>query len=152
MQKILNGLPGVLCQMDDVLIYGKCQSEHDANLRAVLQRIQRAGLTLNNKCEFSKRQIEFLGHIIDENGIRPSPKKVTAIAKMPPPKDISGLKSFLGMANQLGKFTPRLADLSKPLRDLLVKDTAWVWDQPQKDAFDLIKRELSQAPSLISAL
>ena len=70
MSRILSGPDGILCQMDDVLVFGRDQSEHDARLTAVLQRIESAGATLNpDKCEFGKSTLKFLGHLIDEKGI-----------------------------------------------------------------------------------
>ena len=67
MNKILNGLKGVVCHMDDVLIFGSTQAEHDINLLAALERIQSAGATLNpQKCEFSKTTVKFLGHLLDD--------------------------------------------------------------------------------------
>ena len=80
MNEILSGLPGVVCLIDDVLIYGSIQEEHDKHLQAVLERIQSAGATLNKeKCEFGKTTIKFLGHIITPEGISPDPSKTTAV-------------------------------------------------------------------------
>ena len=76
---ILNGLEGVVCMIDDVLIYGRTQAEHDRNLPAALKWIQKSGLTLNpDKCEFSKPSIRFLGQLVDPEGIRVDPEKVSA--------------------------------------------------------------------------
>ena len=70
MNVLLKDLDGVLCLMDDVLVYGKSQSEHDERLVAVLKPIEECGMTLNSdKCEFTKAQVKFLGHIIDQNGV-----------------------------------------------------------------------------------
>ena len=70
MNALLKDLDGVLCLMDDVLVYGKSQSEHDDRLVAVLNRIEECGMMLNSgKCEFAKAQVKFLGHIIDQNGV-----------------------------------------------------------------------------------
>ena len=70
MEKILAGLPGVLCHMDDVLIFGKNVQEHDIRLEQVLLRIQAAGATLNqDKCQFRKSSLKFLGHLVDATGI-----------------------------------------------------------------------------------
>ena len=70
MCKILDGLPGVLCMIDDVLVHGKNQIEHDQKLRAVLDRLRTANVTLNKaKCEFSKDSVKFLNQIIDQSGI-----------------------------------------------------------------------------------
>ena len=70
MNHILDGLPGVQCLIDDILIFGKIQVEHDARLFATLNRLQTFGITLNSeKCEFSKKSIKFLGHLIDAEGV-----------------------------------------------------------------------------------
>ena len=70
MNTILDGLEGVRCQMDDILIFGRNQTEHDSRLIAVLKRIQAAKVTLNpEKCEFRRSQVKFLGHLIDSDGI-----------------------------------------------------------------------------------
>ena len=132
MSRILEGLHGTICQMDDTLVHGSDQTLHDRRLRAVLHRLQEAGLTLNDKCEFSKPSIRFLAHIIDGSGLHADPLKTSAIAQFPEPLDISGLQRFMGMVNHLCKFVPRLADLSKPLRQLLLKDSSWVWEEPQQ--------------------
>ena len=107
MSAILDGLPGVLCLMDDLLIFGKDQKEHDDRLAAVLKRIEAAGVTLNkDKCEFNKTSLTFLGHTIDGKGISPDPQKTAAINKMASPKSTTELRRFMGMVNQLGKFSP----------------------------------------------
>ena len=81
--EILTGLQGTLCQMDDILVFGKDQAEHDARLVAVLTRIEEAGGTLNpQKCEFSRDNLKFLGHVIDSSGIRADPDKTAAITKI----------------------------------------------------------------------
>lgn len=96
-------LPGVLCLMDDVLVFGQDQEEHDARLLEVLQRIKSTGVTLNPaKCEFGKTSLKFLGHLIDQTGIRADPDKTAAIQKMKPPTNVSELRRFLGMVNSLG--------------------------------------------------
>ena len=110
MSAVLCGLEGVVCQMDDVLIFGRDQQEHDARLFNALTKISNAGVTLNpEKCEVSKNSIKFLGHVIDANGIYPDPEKTRALHQMSQPSNVSGLRRFLGMANQLGKFSPNLA-------------------------------------------
>ena len=102
MSDILSGLKGVVCLIDDVLVYVATQEEHDKNLLAALNRIQDAGLTLNRKkCVFSTTTIKFLGQVVDANGIKPDPDKITAISDIPQPTNITELRRFLGMANQL---------------------------------------------------
>ena len=88
---------------------------------------QSAGATLNKeKCEFGKTTIKFLGHIITPEGISPDPSKTTAVKNMKQPSNVSELRHFLGMVNQLGKFSPNIADLTKPLRELLSSNNAWI--------------------------
>ena len=71
----------------------------------------------------------FLGQVIDESGIRPDPDKVTAIRNVPVPTNIGDVRRFLGTVNQMSKFAPKLADITKPLQDLLVKSNQWVWGE-----------------------
>ena len=120
MSDLLADIPGVIVYIDDILIFGETQEIHDKKLEEVLSRIQKEGLTLNKaKCKFSQPKIDFLGHIIDENGVIPDPKKMEAVQKMPPPASLTELRRFMGIVNQLNKFSPRLAELSQPLRSLL---------------------------------
>jgi len=70
MSNILTGFPGVVCHVDDILIFRKDQAEHDTRLIAVFQAVQAAGLTLNReKCQFNQSCISFLGHVMDSQGI-----------------------------------------------------------------------------------
>ena len=121
MQRVLQGLEGVLCLMDDVLVYGGSPEEHDRRLEMVLARIRESGLTLN----FSQSSVKFLGHVLSASGISSDPDKVTAIMQMRRPTTVSRVRQFLGMANQLSKFVPNVAELTKPLRDLLSKRHHW---------------------------
>ncbi|KAL7846654.1 hypothetical protein SRHO_G00216340 [Serrasalmus rhombeus] len=149
MVKVTEGQEGVVCHMDDVLIWGSTQAEHDARVHAVLQRAQEAGITLNMaKCEFSKTTVKFLGYVISPEGVTPDPEKTRAVQEMDPPQNISELRSFLGMVNQLGKFVPNLAEKDKALRDLLSKKNQWYWGPEQSKAFTSLKKELSSTPVL----
>ena len=145
MSRILSGLDGVQCLMDDVLVYGKDEEEHDSRLMETLQRIQAAGATLNpEKCEFKKTELKFLGHVVNQDGIKADPDKVSAIVEMEAPTNVSELRRFMGMTNQLGKFSPNLADLTQPLRQLLSKRSTWLWGPEQQQAFSKVKEELTK--------
>ena len=102
--------------MDDVLIHGTSEEEHDQRVDEVMARIKRCGMTLNNKCEFSTTSTNLLGFIIDEKGICADPSKVAAISKFPAPQNVTELQRFLGMVNQMGRSIPNLASLTSPLR------------------------------------
>ena len=149
MSEILDGLSGVVCMVDDILVHGRIQEEHDEHLNKVLHRLQEAGLTLNmEKCQFSQSRVTFLGQVIDSIGIRPDPNKLSAIQKVPAPQNVGEVRRFLGMANQLSKFSPNLADQTKPLRELLIKNNDWVWGEPQRRAFQQVKDALVNSPVL----
>ena len=107
----------------------------------MLQRIEAAGVTLNEKCVFSVRKIKFIGHIISKEGTQVDPEKIRAIV------NLAELRWLLGMTNHVGKFAKNLGT-TKPLRDLR-KDTAWVWDESQKTAFQTLKEKLNSVPALI---
>ena len=139
--KILVGLEGqgVIVHMDDILIHGRNEEEHDARVRKVLSRLQEAGVTLNDKCEFSKKRVKFLGHVVSSAGIEVDPSKTTAIRNYPAPTNITELQRFLGMVNQVAKFVRNLASRTEPLRALLRKENEWSWGQAQRKAFQEIK-------------
>ncbi|KAL5491281.1 hypothetical protein EMCRGX_G016538 [Ephydatia muelleri] len=149
MSEILLGLDGVVCMMDDVLIFGPNQEIHDMRLKAVLQRVKSAGVTLNrDKCVFSQSSVKFLGQIVDAHGVKPDPNKVTAIRGMAAPMNTTELRRYLGMINQLSKFTPNIAELTKPLRELLSKKNEWTWNEIHQKAFSKLKDEVSTQPVL----
>ena len=150
MSDILSDLPGVLCHIDDILVFGSTQDEHDARLHAVLERIKTAGITLNaEKCQISQTQITFLGHVIDKQGISPDPRKTAAITAMKPPTSLTELRRFMGMVNQMSKFSPNIAQISKPLRDLLSTKNSWTWTTSQEESFKKLKEEIS-SPRVLS--
>ena len=143
MSDILRGLEGVE-GIDDILVYGKTHEEHDKHLTVVLQKVAAAGITLNPaKCEFSCKEIRFLGQLVDTQGIRADPSKVKTLQQMKEPKNISELHRFLGMINQLGKFTPNLAENTKPLHDLLSTKNRWTWGSRKQEAFKQLQSRVS---------
>ncbi|XP_062399854.1 uncharacterized protein K02A2.6-like [Sardina pilchardus] len=147
--EVTAGLDGVVCHVDDILIWGATMEQHDARVHAVLERAEKAGVTLNmSKCEFGRQEVKFLGHIISADGVKPDPEKTKAVQDMREPTNISELRSFLGMVNQLGKFIPNLSEKDKPLRELLSKKNMWCWGHDQQRAFCSLKLELTSAPVL----
>ena len=136
--------------MDDILICGNSQEEHDTRVKQVLSRLEEAGITLNvDKCMFDKEEIRFLGHIIDREGIHVDPEKTRAITDFPTPKNKKELRKFFGMMNYLGKFSAALAKDTSALRQLLQKDSEWAWGIKQEQEFQKLKEKLKSAPVLI---
>lgn len=149
MTQILEGIEGVICYFDDILVHSKSMKEHEALLTRVKKRIAESGLQLNeSKCEYKKPEIKFLGHIISQKGVQPDPNKVEAIKNLPEPSDVDELRSYLGMVNFLGRYLPNLSTVLKPLNQLLVKDENWSWGQQQSEAYQKVKEMLTSAPTL----
>ena len=114
------------------------------------KRIFSAGITLDSrKCEFYKTNLTFLGHVIDQRGITADPNKTAAIQQMETPKFVSELCRFLGMVNQLGRFSPNIAELSKPLQELLNAKKAWLWTPTQDKYFTNLKKDLT-TPNILT--
>ncbi|XP_055507978.1 uncharacterized protein LOC129707187 [Leucoraja erinacea] len=148
MEQLFAGLPCAII-VDDILVYGRDVEEHDRNLRRVLDRARQINLKLNpSKCRFRLSEVSYVGHIFTSQGLKPDPAKTTAISDFPAPVDVAGLQRFLGMVNYLGKFIPRLSELSAPLRLLTKKDVAWSWSPQHQLSFDALKKKLIDTPVL----
>ncbi|KAK7088509.1 hypothetical protein V1264_022420 [Littorina saxatilis] len=149
MKETLEGLEGCSTIMDDTIVFGKTEKEHDKRLNAVLERIKESGLKLNkSKCFFKKKEVKCFGHIISASGLRPDPEKVKAITEMPAPSSVTELRTVCGMLNYLSKFVSGLATLMKPLTDLMKGNTEWHWGENQQQAFDAVKKKISSAQAL----
>jgi len=149
MEKFLKDLKGVEIYQDDVVVHGATMEEHDQRLELAMKRIEESGIKLNSgKCKFRQSSIVFLGHIVDESGVRPHPDKIKAINDMQPPTDKTELKGFMGMVNYLSKYVPHLSTLMSPLSALLKKDMSWAWDTPQQNAFEAVKKAMTSTGTL----
>ena len=104
MEGILRGIPQVCVYLDDILVTGRTEEEHLQRLDMVLQRLEKAGMQLKrNKCAFMLKSVEYLGHNISAEGLRPTQEKVRAITDAPPPENLSQLRAFLALVNYYGK-------------------------------------------------
>ena len=150
MDTILQGLPRVICYIDDLLITGADDAEHLSNLEKVLQRLQEYGLHLKKaKCNFMRTSVEYLGHQITSEGLKATASKLAAIVQAPAPTNIRELRSFLGLLNYYGKFIPNLASLLHPLNTLLHRDCPWKWSEECKTAFRQAKEKLISSSVLV---
>ncbi len=144
MDQVVQGLTGVACYLDDIIVTGRTEEEHLKNLRAVLERLKKFGFRLKRrKCNFMMQQVKYLGHIIDSAGIRLSSEKVEAVLKAPRPTNQSELRSFLGGVNYFGKFIGNLSTIEGPLNKLLRNDEEWTWNKEAEKAFETLKSELA---------
>ena len=100
------------------------------------------------KCNFLKKHIHYLGHIILEKGITPMPEKLACIREMPPPKTQKEVKQFLGLIGYYHKFIPRFSDLAQPLNALTRKNVSFEWTPISQEFFELLKTSLMTEPVL----
>ena len=151
MSSILANVIGtaVLIYLDDIIIIGKTVEEHAANLIKVLEILKKYNLKCNlRKCKFFQSQVEFLGHIISSDGIRPVHDKVESMRNFPIPKNAKEVNSFLGLCSYYRKFICKFAEISRPL-DRLRKTDKFVWSEDCQVAFDKLRSILSSDDILI---
>ena len=116
MVQVLQGIPGVVYFIDDILVTGCTRVKHEANLRRVLGRIRVYGLQLKkSKCLFFQKKLEFLGHLISQDGIKPTQNRIAGVKAAPTPCNKQELQSFLGMVTYNAKFMPSLSQMLHPL-------------------------------------
>ena len=148
MEHLFEGYP---CQIvvDDILVCGKTEEEHDENLKKVLDRAREVNLRLNKKkCKICVSSVGYVGHLLTSDGLKPDPMKTAAICEMPKPEDKQGVQRFLGFINYLGKFIENLSEKAKPLRDLIKKENDFVWGPEQDKSFQVLKQSLVEKPLL----
>lgn len=154
MDAILQGIPGVICYVDDILVTGFTDEEHMCRLKTVLKRLQQHRIQLKaEKRSFCRDSVEFLGHTINKNGLHTTTSKVDALKQTPKPRNQQELCFFLGLVHYYGKFIPHLSTLLHPLNVLLQAGKSWCWSMDCQRAFEEAKLKLSQTPYwLISTL
>ena len=91
-------------QIDDVIVWGSSQSDHNSRLREVLEKAQKSGLKLNKKSEFGVRELTYLGDKLSGKGVQPDPDKTRAVEEMPQPTNKTELQRTLGLVNYMGRF------------------------------------------------
>ena len=154
----LGELDFVFVYIDDILIASASPEEHEAHIRIVLERLRDFHLRINvDKCQFGMPELEFLGHVVDREGLKPTPDKVEAIKKYPRPRTVVELRRFLGMANFYWRSLPRAAAAQAPLNKYLQNSrkndkTEIAWTAEAETAFRQIKENLANAAILAHPL
>lgn len=140
----------VIVFLDDILIFSKTMEEHRRHVRAVLDKLRQHKLyAKESKCALFQRQVEFLGHIIDSEGLHVMQDKVKAIRDWPVPRNVADIRSFLGLVGYYRRFISNFSHIASSITALLHKDTAFDWGAEQQAAFAALKQAITNAPVLI---
>ena len=141
MDNLIAGVDGCAAYLDDIVVCGRTQEEHDRSVRRLFERIEEFGIRVRlEKCSFAQERIKFLGFIVDRHGRRPDPERTSAIAKMPAPRNIQEVESFLGMVSFYSSFVKEMRSMRAPLDDLKKKDNKFVWTDECEVAFNKLKQ------------
>ena len=146
---MIGSCKGAANMADDVIVYGVNKKELGDNLYAVLERIQKSGLTLNpHKCEFRLCGLTFYGHNLSGGGISASEEKVAAVTEASEPKIAAEVRSFFGLVQYSAKFIPNYTQVAEPLRKFTRKKEKFHWEDEQKQAFVKLKEQISKKETL----
>lgn len=151
MDTVLAGLKWQTClvYLDDVVSFASDFKEHLRRLRAVLQAIKDAGLTLNpKKCRFAYDQLKFLGHVVSNEGVRADPEKTSAVSTFPTPSDKKTVRRFLGLCAYYRRFIRNFSHIAAPLTYLTKGDVPFQWTHEQQQTFEGLQNALHTAPVL----
>lgn len=135
--------------LDDLIIFGRSLAIHNQNLIDVFERLRKVNLKLNpTKCQFLKKEILYLGHLVSAEGVSPDPEKTKILEKYPVPTNADEVRRFVAFCNYYRKFVPSFATITLPLNRLLKKDEKFVWSSECQNAFDYLKTSLMTPPIL----
>ena len=141
--EVLSGLTFTFGYLDDILIFSPDMETHLKHLRILFERLRSTDLKLKEvKCNFLKKHIQYLGHIISGEGIAPVQEKLESIQNMLPPRNPKEVKQFLGLIGYYRKFVPCFSDLARPLNALTQKEIVFEWTQICQKSFELLKTSL----------
>ena len=147
--EVLKGITFAFGYLDDILIFSPDNKTHLKHLEIVFQRLREADLKLKaSKCNFFKKHIQYLGHLVSGEGIEPLPEKLEAVKKMPPPTTPKEVRQFLGLVGYYRKFVPKFADIARPLTNLTKLDVPYEWTTRCQEAFEFLKEMLLKEPVL----
>lgn len=135
--------------LDNLICFGRNLEIHNKNLLDILYRLRKVNLKLNpDKCDFLRKEILYLGHVVSADGIKPDPGKIKALSEYPVPKNSDELKRFIAFANYYRKFIRNFAEICIPLNNLCCKNVVFDWDKNCQNSFLILKSALTEPPIL----
>lgn len=138
-----------LIYLDDLICFGRNLDIHNKNLQDVFERLRKVNLKLNpSKCDFLKKEILYLGHVISNKGIQPDPEKINTVKNYPRPKSCDEVKRFVAFVNYYRKFIQNFAEIAYPLNALCRKNACFIWDQKCQQAFETLREKIISPPIL----
>jgi transposase InsO family protein len=146
MELVLKGLQwkSLLVYLDDIILFGSTVEEHLDRLDEVFQRLMKAGLKLKpGKCELLKKEVAFLGHVVNGEGVKPDPSKVSVVKNWPVPKVLRDVRSYLGLCSYYRRFIEGFSTLARPLHRLTEAGVIFEWSIECQKSFDALKNALS---------
>ena len=151
MSIVLNGCNAfAIAYLDDILIFSETFEKHMFHLNTIFEKLCQYGLKLKlKKCSFLQTEVNYLGFVIDENGIKPDQKKVEAIRTLPVPTCVKEVRSFVGMCSYYRRFIPNFSQIAEPIIDLTRKYAHFKWTDVHQTAFQFIKDSLTTVPLLV---
>ncbi|GKD33914.1 putative reverse transcriptase domain-containing protein, partial [Tanacetum coccineum] len=139
----------VIVFIDDILIYSKSRKEHEGHLKLILKLLKEEELYAKfSKCEFWLSKVQFLGHVIDNEGIHVDPAKIESIKDWASPKTPTEIRQFLGLAGYYRRFIEGFSKIARPMTKLTQKSVKFDWGEKAEAAFQLLKQKLCSAPIL----
>ena len=136
----------IIVFIDDILVYSGSSEEHSEHLRIVLQTLREWQLYAKlSKCQFWLNRVAFLGHVISVEGVSVDPKKIEVVVNWKPPKNVSEVRSFLGLAGYYRKFVEGFSKIAAPLTKLTRKDVKYDWVDACQQSFKELKGRLTSA-------
>ncbi|GJW99581.1 putative reverse transcriptase domain-containing protein [Tanacetum coccineum] len=139
----------VIVFIDDILIYSKSKKEHEGHLKLILKLLKEEELYAKfSKCEFWLSKVQFLGHVIDSEGIRVDPAKIESIKDWASPNTPTEIHQFLGLAGYYRRFIEGFSKIARPMTKLTQKNVKFDWGEKAEAAFQLLKQKLCSAPIL----
>ena len=144
----LRGLQWITCliYLDDVIIFGRNFKEHLSRLKQVLMRIREANLKLKpSKCHLLQEEVEFLGHVVSEEGILPNPRNIEKLLNWPRPVNTTQVRGIIGLGSYYRRFVQDFSKLVHPLTELTKKDKPFKWTDKCEEAFQRLKEVLTGA-------